>query len=377
MTDIEPLIIRTSDRGQFKRCRQLWDFTSIMRGNYQYAPGVEPLDFGTAVHKGLEVYYDPTTWDGPSEVKEQMCLAAFRGSMNLWRERIRATGMWEQMSETFTEHWVLGEGMLEHYFLWAPHEDRNYRPVRVEAEFEVGIPVDMHAELPRGFSAKCKFGDEFATLHYWEVPVVYQGRIDLIFQDLRDGTLWIYDHKTAAQFGQTEHLELDQQCGSYVWACKKILGLDVSGVIYGELRKKAPKDPDILQSGLPSRNKSQSTTPEMYRAYLQEKGIPEEPYQDFLQSLAADGQQYFRRIEVHRSDAEMAALEANIVNESIDMIDNPRIYPNPSRWNCNGCKFRTPCLMVQEGNDAAWYLDNSNMYEKRTKGDVPVDIVQG
>ena len=377
-TEVEPLIIRTSDRGQFKRCRQLWDFTSIMRGNYQYSPGVEPLDFGTAVHAGLEAYYDPTTWDGPSEVKEQLCLVAFKTSMNLWRERIRETGMWETMGETFEEHWRLGIGMLEHYFLWAPHEDRNYRPVRVEAEFEVPLPMDQSI---------MNMGDRFhwvdGYLHYEDTyqgvmrPVVYQGRIDLILQDLTDGTLWIYDHKTAAQFGQTEHLELDQQCGSYVWACKKILGLDVAGVIYGELRKKAPKDPDILQSGLPSRNKSQATTPEKYRAYLAEKGIPEEPYQDFLQSLANDGQQYFRRIEVHRSNDEMAALERNIVNEAMDMIDYPRIYPNPSRWNCNGCKFRSPCLMVQEGQDATWFLEHSNMYEKRTKGDVPVVDVPG
>jgi hypothetical protein len=379
MTDIEPLIIRTSDRGQFKRCRQLWDFTSIMRGNYQYAPGVEPLDFGTAIHSGLEAYYDPTTWDGPPEIKQQLCLVAFKTSMNRWRERIRATNMWETMGATFEEHWNLGIGMLEHYFLWAPHEDRNYRPVRVEAEFEVPVPVLWHSNLPERFRVSpheqvLQYRTDPSTqLGEW-VPVVYQGRIDLIFQDLRDGSLWIYDHKTAAQFGQTEHLELDQQCGSYVWACKKILGLDVAGVIYGELRKKAPKDPDILQSGLPSKNKSQSTTPEMYRAYLREKGIPEEPYQDFLQSLANDGQQYFRRIEVHRSDGEMAALEANIVNESIDMIDNPRIYPNPSRWNCNGCKFRTPCLLVQEGQDASWFLEHSNLYEKRTKGDVPVDV---
>lgn len=355
-------IIRTSDRGQFKRCRTLWDMTSKMRLNYQYAPGVEPLDFGTAVHAGAEAYYDPITWHDDA-VKQALAIAAFKDSMLSWKKRIKDSGMWDNMQETFETHWELGLAMLDHYFLWAPDADKNFVPVKVEIEFEVPIPCT------EALLYKMDLGGHWQSindqLYYRGRAVVYQGRIDLIFQDKRDGTLWILDHKTAAQFGQTEHLELDQQCGSYVWACQKMLGLDVAGVIYSEWRKKAPKDPDILKSGLPSQNKAQSTTPELYRQKLRELGLPEEDYTDFLQSLQESGQQYFRRIQIYRSVDELAHLESNIVNEAVDMIDNPRIYPNPSRWNCNGCQFRSPCLMRQEGGDWKWFLQNSQLYEQR------------
>src|SRR5947209_3560583 len=71
------LIIRTSDRAYFKRCRQLWDFTSKIRMNYEPLVQPRPLEFGTAIHRGLEVYYNPETWDWDWEVKQGLCLKAF------------------------------------------------------------------------------------------------------------------------------------------------------------------------------------------------------------------------------------------------------------------------------------------------------------
>jgi len=364
MTD-EKIIIRTSDRGQFKRCRVLWDFTSKMRLNFEYSPGIEPLDFGIAIHAGAEVYYDPALWDGPPEVRENLAKAAFQQHMIDWQKRIKAADQWEGRKEVWQEHLVMGLGMLDHYFLWAPNADKGWRPVKSEIEFEVPIPVSKEAmwTLPQGFQAVGP--DDDMVLYYDGRPVVYQGRVDLILQNEETGELWILDHKTAAQFGQTEHLELDQQCGSYYWALKQLLGLDIAGVIYSEWRKKVPKEPDMLKSGLPSKNKSQSTTPELYKKKLEELGLDIEMYADFLQTLQNDGQQYFRRIPIHRSAEELKALEANIVNEAIDMIDNPRIYPNPSRWNCNGCQFRSVCLMRQEGSDWKWYINSSKLYTKR------------
>lgn len=340
-----------------------------MQMGLQYAPGIEPLDFGTAIHAGAEVYYEPTTWDGPGFVKEEGARLGFREAMNDWKKRIVDAGEWDGMKSRYDELMELGIGMLDHYFLWAPNADKQFRPVRTEVEFEVPIPYDSEkmGKLPLTF---CEIDGTLWRNYPDEErlpdPVVYQGRIDVIFEDVETGELWIVDHKTAAQFGQTEHLELDQQCGSYYWVCQKILGLDIAGVIYSEWRKKVPKEPELLKNGTLSKNKSQSTTPEMYRKRIEELGQDPGYYADFLQTLNDDGQMYFRRIQIHRRPEELAQLEANIVNESIDMIDNPRIYPNPSRWNCNGCQMRTPCLLVQEGSDVNWYLENTKLYQVRT-----------
>jgi CRISPR/Cas system-associated exonuclease Cas4 (RecB family) len=199
-------------------------------------------------------------------------------------------------------------------------------------------------------------------LTYRGIPVFYQGRIDLILEDMRDGLYWILDHKTAAQFGQTEHLELDAQCGSYVWGLKKMLNLDVQGIIYSESRKKVPKRPDVLKNGNLSKNKNQGTSYYAYLEAIEEGGHEIGFYREFLDYLQTEGQEYFRRMQVHRSRAELASIERNIQQEAIDMLNNPSIYPNPDRWNCNGCVFRTPCLMRQDNSDWQWHLDNSGLY---------------
>lgn len=362
---VDKYIIRTSDRYQFRKCRQLWDFTSKLRQNWEYQPGIEALDFGTAIHAGLEHYYDPMTW-GQERVQQSACTVAFAASMGEWKRRLVAANQWESRADIWNEHNELGRGMLQHYFEHYADEKERYRPVRSEVEFEVPIPY------PPEFGDMREQGIEpnadFELLYKWK-PVVYQGRIDLIVEDLRDERLWILDHKTAAQFGQTEHLELDPQCKSYSWAAKKMLGLDIAGVIYSELRKKVPNDPVVLNNGTLSKNKNQGTTVEKYKAKIAELGQDASYYFDFLETLKESQQEYFRRIEVVYAGYELGRQERDIILEALDMIDNPRIYPNPSRWNCNGCQFRSPCLMLQDGSDAEWHLKNSGLYIRRGNSD--------
>lgn len=338
-----PIIIRTSDRGQFKKCREFWNFTSRIRMDYDYIPGIKALDFGTAIHKGMDVLYNPETWGIDRSVTQQLALASFVETLTQQRKRIEeAQGRVfdDEQRLDFQERRELGVGMLEHYFLWAPMQDAYLRPLFVEVEFEVPIPG-----LP-GY--------------------VYQGRVDVIWEDIRDGTIWIGDHKTAAQFGDQSHLDLDQQCGSYGWALKHHLGLDVQGVIYNELRKKVPEPPAVLKNGRLSQNKSQNTTPEIFIRTCIELGQNPKDYADFIQTLREEGQEYFRRAQVHRTAKEYEILEQNIRLEALDMTQDPSIYPNPSQWNCRGCQFKTPCVMKQDGSDYQWFLDHSGYYQKRS-----------
>lgn len=683
-------IIRTSDRGTFKKCRQLWDFTSLLRGDFEYVPGIKALDFGIAYHAALEVYYEPEFWDEPAEEKEAAAIGAFKMEVNNQIKRIKEANLWsEDMRADWKERWELGEGMLRHYFMAAPRLNKGYRPVKSEVTFEVPIPYPWYLPEKQLYLLESRgFTNEDGDLYYQGIPVVYKGRIDLILED-EDGRLWILDHKaqpldedvltpegwvamgaiqkgdtvigqngkpttvvdvfpqgelpcykvtfsdgsstraaddhlwetprgivstdklvvgdtiplvdpvefdpidlpvhpyilglylaegsfeksmitisskdgetirlakqylpedhtfkknsvfnnswtlvaprranqwgeetnqirrglrelglqghqsftkfippqylhasfeqrllllqglmdgdgmvsngtprfcsaskrlhegvtelvrslggitrpvswtpapngkpsgrlnfklpninpfqlgykreaykhsekafyrkvqsvefvgtepmqcisveaadglyvtkdyivthnTAAQFGQQEHLELDQQCGSYVWALWKILGLNIAGVIYSEHRKKVPKPPTVLKNGALSKAKNQGTSYDLYVQALDEGGYDTRAYEEFLHYLkTTDSVSYFRRETVHRSTDELAQLERNISLEAIDMLGDPSIYPNPSRWNCNGCVFRTPCLLVQEGGDWEWHLKHSGYYTHR------------
>lgn len=339
-------IVRTSDRGAFKRCRLSWDYGSKVRQNLTWmGPAPKPLDFGTAIHRGLEVYYNPETWPvmqasaiGRQGV-ELHAIAAFHQcqSEQLAGYLKDQPSLGEELRQDYKERFELGEGMLRHYFQWAPRHD-NFTPLMTEIEFEV--PLERKDTL-------------------------YQGRIDLVVKSNKSGGLWIIDHKTAAKFDSTEHLELDSQTGSYAWALQQKLGLRIEGVVYSELYKGVPGPPEETYKGTKlSKNKQQATTYDLYLQAVREKfgGIPTE-YNDFLDFLKHRDFEYFRRTVVHRSQRELQSIGRDIELEAADMFDDPRIYPNPTKFNCKGCMFRTPCLARQDGSDVDWIIRET--YRKR------------
>jgi hypothetical protein len=160
---------------------------------------------------------------------------------------------------------------------------------------------------------------------------------------------------------------MDEQCGSYCWAIQQMLGIKVEGVIYNELFKAVPHKPRLLQKGTLSVDKSQNTTLELYMEAIQEVGQDPAQYRDMLNFLEDQGNKFFRRVQVHRNQTELLNLQDRICLEAIDMLNDPSIYANPTRVNCSGCMFRTPCLTMQDGSDTGWILNQN--YHKRTKNE--------
>lgn len=360
----DKLIVRTSDRQTFRKCRQLWDFKSKLRQGWDYVPGIEPLDFGIAIHKGLEIYYDPDRWGNFRDIVEAESLLAYMDVMDDWKKRLQAAQQWDLEKDRHNELVALGKGMLEHYFDYAPAQNAEdgWVPIKTEIEFDIPIPV------PYGFPLPSNFTSVNGELHYRDgikvIPIVYQGRIDLIVEDLLTGRYLIVDFKTAAQFADTQHWDTDTQIGSYCWAVQKMLNIDVQGFVIEEIRKKVPSPPLTLKKGGLSRNKNQSTTAALYEKAIKEGGHNPAEYADFVDYLRSNQQEYFRRIEVDRNPNELNRMSELILMEAIDMFNDPYIYPHSNRWNCSGCAFYTPCLLKLEGSDEQEHLDRSVMYVK-------------
>lgn len=365
-------VIRTSDRGQFKKCREFWNFKSPLRRNLQPLAGPKPLDFGIAVHAGLQEYYDPERWFYPNrKAVEMLAIKTFWELCNEQEDKRKLTGLWDDdVAADFDERRELGKGMLEHYFSYAPEKDKDWRPVYVEVEFEVPMDVpwgetfvnlDEYPHLSHVDPVQSKGG----VLYYKGYPVVYQGRLDVIMEYIPDGTYWIWDHKTAGQFREDmSHLDMDPQVGSYAWAIWRQLGLNIEGVIYNELRKGVPKPPKELKNGGFSQNKQQDTTYELYKRTLEGAGEDLLQYTEMLEHLKQKPNRFFRRTPVYRNPTELEILGNNASKEALDMLDRPRIYPNPSAFNCYDCPFKPPCLMKQEGSDPEFLLKDSGLYEE-------------
>lgn len=333
-----------------------------------------PLEFGTAIHAALQVYYDPEMWDWDREVVNNMALLEFvkvNRAQLLRYEELKGTD--ELMRIEFNERHELGIGMLKHYFEWAPNNDY-FRPVKVETEFEVPIPVpdDMVGRLPFGFS--CVSG----YLHFKGEPVVYQGRIDMLVQDDK-GRYWLDDHKTAGQMREdvVTHLEMDEQVKSYGWAFQQMLGIRIAGLIYNELYKGLPSPPPMNKTQRQGRwysvNKQQDTSYELYLETVKENdrtAYEAGLYDEMLEYLKNNPKHWFRRSVAMFTQAEYEILGYQICLEAIDMLNDPLIYPNPSRFKCGYCMMRPPCLSIMEGNDPNWIL-NEHYVQRPSSTDEP------
>lgn len=347
-------VIRTSDRLFFKRCREAWNFGSSQRLGYSPAVTPKPLEFGIAMHEAWDIYYDPDYWHLPQDFKHRLMRSKFFETVRKQKkayEDIKDDLPWE-LEEEFKERLELGLGMIDHYVKWAPTVDKGFKPVKTEIEFEVPI-LD-----PFGYQMTCK-------CHGWDV--FYQGRIDGIVQD-EFGYYWILEHKTAGQLQDPRFLVLDEQCGSYAWALRS-LGVRVKGVIYNEALKAWPSRPTPLKMPREGRNfsvnRQQRTTYEVYLDTLVEHGENISLYEDFLSFLREQGNPFFRRTQVHRSDKELDNLGHRIYMEALDILDpDLHIYPSPTRMNCQGCSYREPCVMKQEGSDYEFLLNESGLFRR-------------
>lgn len=350
-------IIRTSDRGQFRNCRQSWDWSSKIRQNLEPSERYAPFEDGTTWHNAMEVYYNPLTWhlmdnlataEAVRQDTREMLVSTHTDSVGV-ASLLNGGELPLERIEEYDERFTMLKGMLEHYFVWAPTVD-NFKPVKVEIEFEV--PVNVPNGKPYFIGT-----DE----------VVYQGRLDGIVEDPQ-GRYWIFEHKTAGQLGRTEWLELDAQCGSYAWAIQKQLGVKIAGIIYSQALKKAPEPPKKLVNPRGGRNfsvnKQQRTTYDLYKAELEKHGEPIQNYSEFLNYLAAQDNPFFRRIEIYRNAASLDYMGQTIYLEAKEMLNHPAIYPSPGLFNCNFCRYREPCISKQNGYDYQFILDE--LYTERT-----------
>lgn len=377
----------TSERKSFRGCRRRWDW--IFRQGYYPKMTPKPLDFGVAYHEAEEVYYAPETWNMPREVILEQAIRKFVIRNNVQRKVAHEVLMYstpEDIDKDFQERKTLGIGMLRYqHDVISPKEDQTWYPIRVEIPFMVPIP---HPETNEHMWCKCdtcwgkytKYHTEHTELYepldrpLWRgLPVVYAGRIDCLGQD-DNGDLWVIDWKTAARIPDDHSfLDLDDQVGSYVWALWSI-GMNVRGFIYHEQKKGYPLPPtrnkNIRLGRMFSVKADQDTDYESYRSTVEREdneAYKAGLYDFYLNFLRDQGQVFYYRSQIHKTNEELKNLQRDLGNEVLDMLaPDLRIYPNPNRsgWGgCGGCAFKEPCTEKTRGGDFQYGLDT--MFEKR------------
>lgn len=342
------LVVHTSDRILFKRCRRKWDFASSLRQHLEPDPptDVPALWLGTGIHFALEDYHGYNRFGDPVEA-----LVAYREA---FRE--------DELPEGADELIALGIGMLENYREWLAQRN----------EFETlwleGVP-----QVEVQFQLELTVLSEYATKLYGEpVTVLYQGAFDRVVVDAF-GRLWVVDYKTVKNI-DTNKLATDPQISAYAWAAEQWYQRPVEGVVYLQMVKDVPQPPEVLLNGSLSVNKNQKTTHALYRRALLERypdGRFPPKYIDFLNYLAEqetpEGNRFIRWDFVRRNTAAKLSTYNHILNEGREMIDpNISIYPNPTRDCAWDCPFRTVCVAMDEGSDWRYLVEND--FRKKEEG---------
>jgi len=307
-----------------------------------------PFFTGRAIHHSLEMYYS----DG------EPLLSSF-GAF-LAHERRLMGDLWPQEEMRVQEQIDLIVAMLQHYEMWISNmnvdqtrwHDDNLDFLALETHFEVPIRTPTGRASPKFYLA---------------------GRMDGVVRLRSDNSIWIWEVKTSRSIKElTRSLANDPQTGAYIYAAKELFDVEPQGVLYNIMRKKAPTQPETLQSGLLTRRSNIDTTAQAYLKAVREHhpdwkdDTIREFYGDILETLVEKGNQFFARIPIRRSQTEIDNLAEDLWAVALEMT-NPStvLYPNESWLNCNFCAFRAPCLTLNAGGDYEFLL--ANEYQRREK----------
>jgi hypothetical protein len=339
------LILRGSEYSSFLNCRKQW--------YYQWVEGIEAkkpdnkLFFGTAFHKWLENYYN----SGCNKLQADLETSVWINNQDL-----------KDMDQTAIDDMMtLMKGVAEHYHKTYGESDRAFKVLATEVEFLVKLDEDL-----------------FMT-----------GTIDLVYEI--DGKIRFMDHKTVSSISMYEEKAvMDRQISRYWWALKMIsagigriketftedgvektawvrwnqlAGKEIDGFDYNLIAKDFPKEPKVLKSGKLSTDKSQKTTFDLFVKKIQELHLDGNDYNEFLRFLSEKPNNFFSRVDVRRSDAELesAAWEfsytaGDIHDVKLMITQNPQstealTYRNITNNCMHMCQFKSLCMTaIDNGN---------------------------
>lgn len=371
--------IHTSERRAFRSCRRRWDWS--YRGMYYPLITARPLEFGVAYHAAMEKWYDPPLWghEDHAFVGKRLAILEFQKVVNdQLKDYKRLNGeLSDDTKADYRDRVDLGIKIITYYIdKISPVVDVGFKPIGVEVPFEV----------PLGFRCSCDYcwkkwlnhfrpdQPELFVERWGGLPVTYGGRIDMIALDEHE-RIWIFDWKTTSRIldetSEAAFLELDDQITSYVTALWK-LGRPVAGFVYHEQRKAVPEPPKSLLRHMGGRAfstaKNANTDHQTFMKTIFDQDYEAFAlghYDEYLKWLKEEGPRYWQRHQVTRNTTELHNTWENMIQEAHDIIDNPRIYPQPGRFSCPSCAYRQPCLGKSQGEDYQYLLDTT--FEKRTK----------
>lgn len=317
-------LLRTSERGTFKRCRFLWWHEFELK--LKPLTDVPPLRFGNLIHQSLASYYIPgkkkrgvRPWVTFEELYERECKAQ------------ESFGFRVGEDEVWTAAGDLGPAMLKHY---VEHYTSGV-PEMPDEDFDiVATEIVFRRVIYRPESYDPNYPPEAqASAVPW---FIYVGIMDGLWRHRRTKRLHIVDHKTAKAI-QPRYLSLDPQSTAYwTWGLDWVYEQGIlkpdekpAGMIFNILRKAKPDERPKTPEGLAA-NKDGSVSKRQPAPYFARIPI----YRDFNER------------ELARATAEREFMDIERVREEGELP-----YKNAGQFTCPGCWLFDVCELHEIGQD--------------------------
>ena len=199
-----------------------------------------------------------------------------------------------------------------------------------------------------------------------KVEVHSRGRMDAVWVR-PNGKHGVLENKTSGRWGEDElrKLESDEQCTNYLYNAEVEAnyydlphkGEPLEEVVYNVLRKAYPKPPTQLKNGMFSVDReNESTTIELLDKFIATEmpGVPltekQSEYRNYVRDVGDEN--FIIRKPVRRNRHQLRNAGKRLYLEALDMLSDPRIYPNISNsFKCLNCAFRAPCMATEDGGD--------------------------
>lgn len=349
-TSSTPVMVRTSERTMFTKCRQAW-WWSYKEQRTPIEQWSRALVFGDMVHRCLAEYYIP---ESRKRRKRGQHPAASFGKLY---DKMDANGKAFNV-RVDDEFWInareLGTEMMENYVTEWRERDKDI--------------VVLYPEMP--------FQYPIFDPDTGEVLCIYVGTTDALILSLVTGRLGLFEHKTAATIS-TAHLFLDEQASSYWCLIPKWLkdnqivkpGQTMDFMLYNFMRKamKDERPKNALGQYL------NSPTVDALKTHLTNTGMTKDAIaglkKDQLEALVIrrkfDPAQLgevskvqppplFQREIVYRGEKEQANTFQRIIEQvrEMNMVRAGEMahYKAPSK-DCAFCSWRDICEMHETGSD--------------------------
>lgn len=292
----------------YRRCPKSYEFKYVMK--------LEPrlkkvqLERGSWIHELLEFWYRGDDWRALHRRRTQQFYELFEEDR-------------EELGDLPSECLRI----FRSYIRYWKQEDKHFNVIDTE--------LDEIITLPNGL----------------ELHVI----IDLIMEDRRTKLLWIFDHKSRANFASSDSMLLDPQLTNYFDAATIMGYTPLGGVVYNEIRTKAPAIPALTaKTGQLTRRKNIDTDSYTYMSAIKSHGFEVEDYEEILRHIARnEHERFFRRIKLPKDPPMLRIMRRELVQSAREIATAERrvSYPRTFDRSCDWCDFKNLCIAQLHGGD--------------------------